>query len=323
MPEYPHSPPVLEALKDFMVELTANPTPKQAPMRGLVCMVISCVLFSIMGVCVYAVQAREPDVSPLVTSFFRILINLFILFGWASTRGNWQELFGDKRPSLWWRGVFGTTALICSFISIKAIGIGESSFLHASNGIFVATLAPIFLKQKNDKKAWIAIIGALVGLFFLFEPRLTDAVPYGRALALAAGFFSALAYIMIARAGRSNSPNCVIFYFCVTATVVHSVLFLFIDTSWPTDHFTWFLLFAIGLLGSLAQVFLTMSYQRSPAALNSAVSYLQPVLNMFAGILFFAVIPDNRAFFGAAIVFAFGVALPFVRMPHRKSANHI
>jgi drug/metabolite transporter (DMT)-like permease len=301
-----------------MVELTANTPSDQAPMRGLVCMVISCVLFSFMGVCVYAAQVREPAASPLATSFFRILINLFILIAWAGLQGNWQELLGDKRPSLWWRGIFGTTALICSFTSIKAIGVGESSFLHASNGVFVATMAPLFLKQKNDKKARIAIFGALVGLFFLFEPRLTDGLPYGRALALAAGFFSALAYIMIARAGRSNSPNCVIFYFCITATVVHCVLFLFIDTVWPTEPLTWLLLFAIGVLGSMAQVFLTMSYQRSPAALNSAVSYLQPVLNMIAGIIFFAVIPDNKAFLGAAIVFVFGVALPFVRMPHRK-----
>lgn len=297
---------------------TPETAAKEQTLRGLLCMVVSCLLFSMMGICVYAAQIREPEVSSLVTSFFRIVVNLVILIVWAQTRGGWQDLFGDRRPSLWWRGVFGSIALICSFASIKAIGIGESSFLHASNGVFVALMAPFFLGQKNSKKVWVAIVGALVGLFFLFEPRVNDAMPYGRALALAAGLFSSLAYIMIARAGRSNSPNCVIFYFCVTAFVVHSILFFFVETAWPADHITWLLLAAMGVLGSMAQVFLTMSYQRSPAALNSAVSYLQPVLNMFAGMLFFTMIPDRRAFTGAAIVLIFGVALPFVRMPKKR-----
>lgn len=296
---------------------------KAQTLKGLLCMVASCLLFSMMGVCVYAAQIREPEVSSLVTSFIRIIVNLVILIVWAGVKGVgpepffWRELLGDRRPSLWWRGVFGSIALISSFASIKAIGIGESSFLHASNGVFVALMAPFFLRQKNSKKVWIAIFGAIVGLFFLFEPRLTDAMPYGRALALTAGLFSSLAYIMIARAGRSNSPNCVIFYFCVTAFVVHCVLFFFIDTAWPKDKITMLLMGGMGVLGSLAQVFLTMSYQRSPAALNSAVSYLQPVLNMFAGMLFFTMIPDTKAFIGAGIVLIFGVALPFVRMPKK------
>jgi S-adenosylmethionine uptake transporter len=271
-----------------------------------------------MGACVYAAQHNEPQVSSLVTSFWRIVVNLIILVVWAQYTSGWREMVGDRRPSLWWRGVFGSIALICSFMSIKAIGIGESSFLHASNGIFVALMAPLFLGQKNNARVWLAIAGAVVGLYFLFEPRLTDTMPFGRALALAAGLFSALAYIMIARAGRSNSPNCVIFYFCVTALVVHSALFVFVRTDWPVEWETWLYLIAMGVFGSLAQVFLTMSYQRSPAALNSAVSYLQPVLNMFAGALLFAVIPDRKAVIGAVIVLVFGVALPFAKIPRRR-----
>lgn len=271
-----------------------------------------------MGACVYAAQTNEPHVSSLVTSFFRIVVNLLILAAWAQYKAGWKELVGDRRPSLWWRGVFGSIALICSFTSIKAIGIGESSFLHASNGIFVALMAPFVLGQKNNVRVWLAIAGAVVGLWFLFEPRLTDAMPFGRALALAAGLFSALAYVMIARAGRSNTPNCVIFYFCITAFIVHCVFFVFVQTAWPSDPVTWIYLVAMGVFGSVAQIFLTMSYQRSPAALNSAVSYLQPVLNMFAGALIFAVIPDRRAIIGALIVLIFGVALPFAKIPRRR-----
>lgn len=291
-------------------------TDSALPSKGLTSMVASCILFAAMSAIIYHVQLVEPAASVLVSSFFRIIVNLLLLFSYAALTGNWVELIGDHRPSLWWRGVFGTLALMASFASIRAIGIGEASFLTASNGVFVAALAPFFLRQHNSPKVWIAIGGALAGLFLLFEPRFSDAMPLGRALALISGAFSALAYMMIARAGRSNSARSVIFYFCIVATVLHTLLFIVLRPTWPVQATTYAWLTAAGLLGSIAQIFLTHAYQTAPAALNSAVSYLQPVLNMLLGVLLFAKAPDAKAVSGAVIVLIFGVALPFVRLPH-------
>jgi drug/metabolite transporter (DMT)-like permease len=120
---------------------------------------------------------------------------------------------------------------------------------------------------------------------------------------------------MIARAGRSNSPATVIFYFCVTATLLHLVAFAALGVTWPVEQATWLLLLAAGVTGSVAQVFLTKAYQSAPAALNSAVSYLGPVFNLAFGMLFFARTPDSKAFVGAAVVLVFGVILPFVKLP--------
>jgi S-adenosylmethionine uptake transporter len=293
-------------------------TSERQRVRGLACMVVSCALFAAMSSLVYAVQLREPDASVLVSSFARIVVNLVLLVGVGAVTGDWHDLLGDRRPSLWWRGVFGSLALLTSFTAIRAIGVGEASFLSASNGVFVAMLAPLFLKQPNSPRVWVAIGGAVVGLFLLFEPRLGDVLPTGRALAVASGGFSAMAYMMIARAGRSNSPNSVIFYFCIVCTTLHLVLFAVLRPAWPVQPSTYVMLGVAGLLGSVAQLFLTLAYQTAPAAMNSAVSYLQPVLNMGLGILLFDKHPDAKALVGAAIVLTFGVALPFVRL--RRSA---
>lgn len=272
-----------------------------------------------MGSIVYAVQLREPAASVLVSSFVRIVVNLVVLGAAGLLAGNLRELGGDRRASLWARGFFGSLALILSFTGIRAVGLGEASFLSASNGVFVAALAPWVLKQRNPARVWVAILGALVGLFLLFEPRLTDGMPLGRAAALGSGLFSALAYIMIAKAGRSNSPSTVIFYFCVTATVMHLLLFAILGVTWPEQPSTWGLLVLAGVFGSIAQVFLTKAYQTAPAALNSAVSYLGPVFNMLCGVLFFARVPDTRAIIGATVVLMFGVVLPFVKLPAARS----
>lgn len=287
---------------------------------GLLYMVASCVVFALMTSLVYAVQLGEPEASVLVSSFVRIVVNLAILVVPALVAtGGLNGLLGDRRPSLWARGVFGTLALTLSFTAIRAIGVGEASFLAASNGVFVAAMAPFVLKQRNPLTVWVAILGATLGLYLLFEPRLTDGMPLGRLAAIASGLFSALAYVMIARAGRSNAPETVIFYFCLTAAVLHVAIFATFGVTWPRQPKSWGLLAAAGILGSVAQVFLTKAYQTAPAALNSAVSYLGPVMNLLFGALFFAKIPDRRGLLGAGIVLAFGVVLPFVKLPAARA----
>ena len=277
-------------------------------------MVSSCVCFAGMASLVFAVQLAEPEASSLVSSFARVVVNLVLLFAYAIWRKDVRDLLGDLRPSLWWRGAFGSFALVLSFAAIKAIGVGDAQFLCASNGVFVALLAPLVLKQKNPARAWVAIAGSIVGLYLLFEPRLVDAAPWGRAMALCSGFLSALAYLMIARAGRSNSPNSIVFYLCFIALFVHLMLFATLGATWPARQSSYALLVLVGITGSIGQFCLTKAYQLAPAALNSAVSYLQPVLALALAMMFFGRIPDFRAIVGGSIVVAFGVALPFARL---------
>lgn len=281
---------------------------------GLLYMVASCFCFAGMVALVYAVQLAEPAASALVGSFARVLVNLVFLFAYAGWRRDVRDLVGDLRPSLWWRGAFGSFALVLSFAAIKAIGVGDAQFLCASNGVFVALLAPLVLKQKNHARAWIAIAGSVVGLYLLFEPRLGDAAPWGRAMAVGSGCLSALAYLMIARAGRSNSPNSIVFYLCFIALLVHLLLFAVFGATWPVQVHSYWLLLCVGISGSIGQYCLTKAYQLSPAALNSSVSYLQPVIALAFSIVFFGKVPDLRAVLGGAVVVAFGVALPFARL---------
>ena len=278
-------------------------------------MLFSCALFAGMGASVYRVQLDEPDASPLTMSLIRVAVNLAFVVGIAWGTGKLSDIKGDGRVSLWLRGFFGSTALILSFFAIRAIGIGEASFLHASNGVFVALLSPFVLRQPNSPKAWFAILGALVGLYLLIQPRFTDDHPYGRYLALIAGFLAALAYLMIARAGRSNSAASVVFYFCVVGMLVHGAAMLILPVEWPVKRASYGWLLSAGLCASFAQEFLTRAYQMAPAALNAAVSYMIPVINMALSVLLFQLVPDTKAWIGAFIVLVAGVALPFLRMP--------
>lgn len=263
-----------------------------------------------MAACVNWAHILDPNLSSLAASFVRISVNLSFLLMVAWRSGDLMGLWGDLRPSLWLRGLFGSLSLVTSFAAIKAIGMGESAFLHASNGVFVALLSPILLRQKNSPRTWLAIGGSLVGLYLLYQPRFDDAHPWGRALALTSGFLAALAYLMIAFAGRSNRPTTVVFYLCLAGIVVHAVLLPIYKVSWPQSTGVWLLLFAAGTVASAAQIFLTKSYQAGRAASNAAASYLLPVLNLIVSVTLFANAPDLWGWVGALVVVVCGLWLP-------------
>lgn len=275
-------------------------------------MVAACFLFSIMTVSVYAVSVYEPSLPSTVVSFTRALVNLAILIIPAMLVRDLNGLLGDKRPSLWLRGLFGSLALMLSFASIQLIGPGESAFLGASSGVFVALLGPIILGQRNNVLVWLAILGAIAGLGLLFDPRWDRTDLLGRAMALSSGFLAALAYLMVARSGRSNSPRTVIFYFCMVAVVAHLLYFVLAGVRLPTSAQAWTLMLLSGITASGAQFFMTQAYQMAPAALVSAIGYLSPVMSLGWGVALFAKIPDEKALIGCAMVLLFGVILPFL-----------
>jgi S-adenosylmethionine uptake transporter len=304
--------------------MKADPTPhppvfsRRDRLRGLACMVIASLMFSLMNVCVYAVGLCEPGLPAAMVSFVRILVNLVILAVPALLTGKFLSLFGDLRLSLWLRGLFGTLALMMSFASIQMIGPGESAFLAASSVVFVALLGPCVLRQKNSALAWVAILGALAGLALLFEPRLGPGDFPGRALGLGTGLFAALAYLMVAKAGASNTAQSVIFYFCLVGVLLHLGYFGAYGYVWPASPDVWVLLLAGGACASVAQYYMTRAYQIAPAALVGAASYLSPVLSLVWGVVLFSRAPAAQGWAGCGLVLLFGVMLPFLSAAGKK-----
>ena len=294
--------------------------------RGLAYMVVASLMFATMNALVFQTKLWNADESPLTASFFRVFFNLIIVIALSFvTRDRHghklgiRGLFGDFSTSLWLRGLFGSLSVISIFYAVHAIGIGESSFLNASSAVWVGFLSPWVLGQKNTRLGWIAIFCGLFGIYLLYQPDLTDVHLLGKTAALGAGLWGAIAYMMIAKAGPRHHPLTIVFYFVFVATIIHTVWFFFQPLQWPHDTRSWIALMGAGIAATVAQIFMTMSYQSAPAALGSAVSYAQPVFSLIFSVLIFSVVPNQRSLLGAAIVLSSGVALPFVQ--GRKSSK--
>lgn len=276
-------------------------------------MLAACLLFSMMNTSVYAISRAEPGISAVLISFIRVFINWLLLVIPALCRHNLAGLFGDRSTSLWLRGLFGASALMLSFSAIARIGPGETAFMGASSGVFVVLLSPWVLGQKNSLWTWLAVLGSFVGVSLLFKSDSSHGDLLGRAMALSAGFLAALAYLMVARAGRNNSTQTVVFYFCLVALLLHLGYFALHEYRLPAGLSVWGLLLFTGLTGSAAQYAMTRAYQAAPAAMVSAIGYLAPVLSLLWGVLLFSQTPSMAAITGSTLILLFGVLLPFLR----------
>ena len=288
---------------------------------GLLYNLIACAMFAIMSACVYQTKLWDPSESSLTASFIRIAVNFVIVLLFAIRRHGAvgpKLLLGDGRWSLWARGFFGGLSLMSMFYAVQGIGIGETSFLQASNALWITLLGPLFLDQKNSRSTWAAVVLGLIGTYLVYQPELAQVHLAAKTLAVASGLMSAIAYMMIARAGRSNSSLTVVFYLCLVTFALHIVWFMFFGFTPPHDVRSWILLIFAGVSGSIAQIFMTKAYQRAPAALVSATSYSQPVISLAIAATFFASIPNSKGLLGALIVVFSGVAIPLIKQGKSK-----
>ena len=280
---------------------------------GLIHMIFASLSFSFMVTCVYLARVLDPSISSTIVSFVRVMVNLIILLIPAIFARDMRNLFGDGRPSLWFRGLFGSLALMLFFFAVQSVGIAESSFIQSSNGMFILLLCPLFLSEKFSFRSLFAIAGSLLGLYFLFDPHLNFANWEGKSVALAAGFFAALSSLMVARAGRSNTPECVVFYFCFVSFFIHLPYFFVYGFVLPSGKLMWLAMIGAGVFASIGQILITKAYQLAKAGIVTAVSYLGPVFSLVWSVLFFEQSFTARSLIGCSLVLLCGTLLPFLK----------
>ena len=174
--------------------------------------------------------------------------------------------------------------------------------------------------QKPGFRDWLALTGAMLGLGLLLQPGMDAGDLAGRVMGLTAAVLAALAYLMIARSGRSNPPATIMIYFCLVAVFIHLAFFAWQGFECPEGWEAWGWTVAAGVAGSLAQGLMTRAYQSAPVARVSAVGYAAPVMSMTLGIFLFDKIPNAVNLIGCVLILVSGVALPFLSLRTGKSS---
>ncbi len=270
---------------------------------GVRFMIASALAFSVMNALVKVVGARIPSQEIV---FSRALVSVLLTVVMLARIG--VPFFGENKPLLLLRGIFGFCGLSCVFFAVTRLPLAEATVLTYLHPVFTAILAAIFLKEPVGRSVVVGVSISLAGMLCVARPAFlfgggSSLDGIAMLAAVAGAFFAGCAYVCVRKLGATEHPLVIVLYFPMVAvlTAPATVPLMAEQAVWPTG-LEWLWLFGVGACAQVGQVALTRGMQHEPAGRATALSYLQVVFAAVWGIAFFDELPDGATALGAALI---------------------
>lgn len=289
-------------------------TPVKNPGQVFAYAIGSTILFSFMNLAVK--YAAEAGIHITQIILFRNLLALPVVLLLISKHFDSQKLLHTKRPfSHAARGLVGIGAMACFFLSFQMLPLGDATALHFASPIILTMLSVPFLGEKVGPWRWSAVAVGLIGVIIIANPSGNTNI-LGSSIALMAALLSAVAAVLVRRMGETENSLTIVFYFTMSGIVLSLVLAPFF---WQPIASVWvfYALLCVGILGGIAQYFLTKAYAQAPAAYVSVFSYAAIVFSIGFDIIFWAHIPGWNVWMGSVVIIASGLVIIYREVVHK------
>ncbi|MEM7565524.1 MAG: DMT family transporter [Pseudomonadota bacterium] len=265
-------------------------------------MLLSLLLFSFMDASVKWLGADYPTTQIM---FFRCSVALIPVIVIVAMRGGLKILKTDQKMLHLGRSLFGVTAMTFAFYAFSLMPLAEAISLLHTGPLFMTALSVVILREKVGIRRWTAVILGFIGMLIVVRPG-PDMFSSGSFYMLVAATMIACSTIIVRILARHDDPVCITFYFTLAGTFA-SVVGLNFQTWVPPNSLDLGLLILVGLLGGMAQYFMTVSYRHVSIAKLSPLKYLTIAFGGIIGYLVWSEIPDLQAGLGIFIIVASGL----------------
>tara|TARA_B100000674_G_C37728128_1_gene863032 strand:+ start:125 stop:943 length:819 start_codon:yes stop_codon:yes gene_type:complete len=232
----------------------------------------------------------------LFSRFFFGLIPILMLV----PRNEFKTFYKTTRPKLHaFRAIAGTLAIVALFIALREIPLADVVSLTFGGPIFVTLGSIFFLSEKVGIKRWLAVLIGFLGMLLIVKPAYEELNIFYIFPVIFCIFFACVALSI--RSLSSTEPNYrIALYFSLLSMFVGLATLPF---GWimPTK-FELFLLIFTGLVGSIANILLTVSLRIAEASLVTPTKYLNLVFAIFLGYFIWGEIPKLLTLIGAALI---------------------
>jgi drug/metabolite transporter (DMT)-like permease len=274
-------------------------------------MALSAVLFALMG---FFARVASAHASWALVAAVRAAIGAGVAFAVGRARG--ARLQVRDRRGIWLRSIFGTIALACTFYAVgsPAISLGDAATLTNLTPVFVALLAPIFLRERVGKRVAIALPLSIVGVVLVLRPAFvfggashTAATYVAGAAALTAALSAAFAMLMLRRISPHETPESIALHYSLFAAVTCGIIAV-PGFAVPSGRDAACML-ASGVCAGFGQLAMTRAYALARAARVSGLSYVTIAVAALLGVTFLGEQPSPQALGGMALVIVGGLVV--------------
>ena len=258
-------------------------------------MFISVCAFSLMDVLVKWSDAYPVGQVLFFRGFCGIIPILFLI-----PRDRFLDFYKTTRPLLHFkRCLSGLIALIAIFIALRNLPLATVVSITFAAPIFTTIFSIFLLKEKVGLYRWLAVLVGFVGIIVITEPGFSSLNFYYIYPII---FCLGLSYVAIAiRKLSTTEPVWLISFFFSFSISILGLLSLF--QGWVMPNFLdLFLLSMVGILGGLANLWLSQSYKYSEVSLVTPLKYLALVFAIIFGYFIWSEVPTLKTLIGAILV---------------------
>lgn len=281
--------------------------------EGVKYMLFASFIFAIMGA---FAKLSSQHMSSLEVVFFRNVFGVLIV-GFAVLRSPMKHV-GGKPLLLFFRGFMGFTALLAFFYNIAHISLGDAMTFSKTSPIFTALFAWAFLSEKLSSKGWIAVFIGFIGILFITQPSGLGFSKYDL-LGIFSGVGAALAYTSVRELKKFYDTRAIVLSFMGVGTIGPVILLLVSpyvhlpELDFMLGEFVmpsgvvWLYVLAMGILATLAQVYMTKAYGASKAGIIGAVSYTNIPFSILVGLFLGDSLPGIITTAGIVLIITAGI----------------
>ena len=262
-------------------------------MQGVTFMLVATFFFALMNVLVKLV----PNIPSVEVVFFRSIISFILSIGFLV----WKRIpiFGKNRRLLLLRGGSGAIALILYFYTLQRIPLASAVTIQFLSPIFTTIIGVIMLKEKVYPMQWLFFGLSFVGVILVqgFDTRVTIDFLF---IGLIAAIFSGLAYNFIRKIQTREHPLVIVFYFPLVTLPLTGGWSAF---NWVMPEGSeWLILLLIGIVVQIAQLLMTLAYQREEVSKIASIKYTSIVYALAFGYLLFEETYTTITYLGMCLV---------------------
>ncbi|MBE2278577.1 MAG: DMT family transporter [Rhodobacteraceae bacterium] len=272
----------------------------QNPAQGVALMLAAILTFSVMDATAKAlVQNYAPGQVVWVRFFGQFLLALVLL------NRHLPRTLRTAHPGMHLlRSLFQVGAIGFFFLSLQHIGLAETTAIGDTSPVLITLGAALFLGERLGPRRVIGIAVALTGALIIIRPGAATFSPWA-----ILPFLSALCYTgnaLLTRALGLKDP--------IWTSMLWGGLVGVVITSLPLPLY-WTpialadlpLFLVVGVLGTVAQLFLIRSFSVAEASLVAPFTYCGIVFATIWGVLLYDEWPDGWTVVGALVIVGAGL----------------
>ena len=273
-------------------------------LRGIGLMIVSSILFSAMHAAIRHVSTELPSYQ---IAFFRAFFGLVLFLPVAI-----RTRFGFLRTSRPWlhglRALLNLCSMLAFFTALDTTPIARVTALSFSAPIFMAVMSVVLLGERMRVRRWAATILGFIGALIIIRPGIVE-IDSGSVLVLGSAAVWAACMIVIKILGRTESSMAITGYSNLLLSVMALVPAIMVWKNPSLDAWVW--LAFIGTVGTLGQIAIAEALKQADATAVMPFDFLKLIWATAFGFVFFAELPDQYTWVGAAVIFSSGMYIAY------------